>query len=80
MPFSSVAVSDPTAVTTVRPCGKPAGPPMFSLEGNLVIVDHGMGLNSAFLHLSSVAVHEGQRVRQGDPIGTVGIPLSWPFN
>lgn len=50
-----------------------AGPPMFSLEGNLVIVDHGMGLNSAFLHLATVAVHEGQVIRQGDPIGTVGM-------
>ncbi|HEX8525630.1 M23 family metallopeptidase, partial [Allosphingosinicella sp.] len=49
-----------------------AGPPMFSLEGNLVIVDHGMGLNSAFLHLSSVRVTVGQRLRQGDPIGAVG--------
>jgi murein DD-endopeptidase MepM/ murein hydrolase activator NlpD len=50
-----------------------AGPPAFTLEGNLVIVDHGMGLNSAFLHLSSVAVTAGQHVRQGDPIGTVGM-------
>jgi murein DD-endopeptidase MepM/ murein hydrolase activator NlpD len=49
-----------------------AGPPMFSLEGNLVILDHGMGLNSAFLHLSSVAVQVGQRVRQGEAIGRVG--------
>lgn len=49
-----------------------AGPPVFSLEGNLVIVSHGMGLDSAFLHLATVAVKEGQRVRQGDPIGTVG--------
>src|SRR3546814_3649961 len=49
-----------------------AGPPMFSLEGNLVIVDHGMGLNSAFLHLATVAVRAGQAVRQGQLIGTVG--------
>jgi murein DD-endopeptidase MepM/ murein hydrolase activator NlpD len=49
-----------------------AGPPMFSLEGSLVIVDHGMGLNSAFLHLATVAVKAGDRVRQGQPIGTVG--------
>jgi hypothetical protein len=49
-----------------------AGPPAFSLEGNLVIVDHGMGLNSAFLHLASSAVREGQAVRQGQLIGTVG--------
>jgi hypothetical protein len=49
-----------------------AGPPMFSLEGNLVIIDHGMGLNSAFLHLSRTDVREGQRVKQGQPVGTVG--------
>jgi hypothetical protein len=49
-----------------------AGPPAFSLEGNLVIIAHGMGLNSAFLHLSSVDVREGQRVRQGEKIGNVG--------
>ena len=49
-----------------------AGPPMFSLEGNLVIIDHGMGLNSAFLHLASSNVSVGQAVRQGQLIGTVG--------
>jgi murein DD-endopeptidase MepM/ murein hydrolase activator NlpD len=49
-----------------------AGAPMFSLEGNLVIVDHGMGLNSAFLHLASSDVSVGQRVRQGQRIGAIG--------
>jgi murein DD-endopeptidase MepM/ murein hydrolase activator NlpD len=49
-----------------------APPPSFSLEGNLVILDHGMGLSSAFLHLSSAAVRVGQAVRQGEPIGRVG--------
>ena len=49
-----------------------AGPPSFSLEGNLLIIDHGMGLNSAFLHLASVDVRQGQTVRQGQLIGTVG--------
>jgi murein DD-endopeptidase MepM/ murein hydrolase activator NlpD len=49
-----------------------AGPPSFSLEGNLVILDHGMGLNSAFLHLSTTSVTVGQPVRQGQAIGTVG--------
>ena len=49
-----------------------APPPSFSLEGNLVILDHGLGLNSAFLHLGSVQVREGQSVRRGEPIGTVG--------
>jgi len=49
-----------------------APPPSFSLEGNLVILDHGMGLSSAFLHLSSASVRVGQIVRQGEPIGRVG--------
>jgi murein DD-endopeptidase MepM/ murein hydrolase activator NlpD len=50
-----------------------AGPPAFTLEGNLIIIDHGMGLNSAFLHLSSQAVKVGDHVRQGQAIGTVGM-------
>jgi murein DD-endopeptidase MepM/ murein hydrolase activator NlpD len=49
-----------------------AGPPAFSLEGNLVIIAHGMGLSSAFLHLAGTAVREGEAVRQGQRIGTVG--------
>ena len=44
----------------------------FSLEGYLLIVDHGQGLNSAFLHLSEIAVEEGQRVEQGQYIGRIG--------
>jgi len=44
----------------------------FTLEGNLLIVDHGMGLTSAFLHTARIDVIAGQRVRQGQPLGTVG--------
>ena len=44
----------------------------FTLEGNLLIVDHGMGLNSAFLHSSRLAVKEGDVVRQGQLLGYVG--------
>lgn len=44
----------------------------FSLEGGLIIIDHGMGLNSAFLHASRIVVEEGQTVEQGDHIGNVG--------
>jgi hypothetical protein len=44
----------------------------FSLEGNLLIVDHGAGLNSAFLHSQSIAVTQGQRVRQSEVLGRVG--------
>jgi len=44
----------------------------FTLEGNLLMIDHGMGLNSAFLHCSSIAVEVGQTVKQGQVIGRVG--------
>lgn len=44
----------------------------FTLEGHLVIIDHGQGLNSAFLHASEILVREGQAVTQGQPIGRIG--------
>ncbi|WP_033920283.1 M23 family metallopeptidase [Sphingomonas sp. 37zxx] len=44
----------------------------FTLEGNLLMLDHGMGLNSAFLHLSRIDVREGATVKRGQPIGAIG--------
>ena len=44
----------------------------FSLEGRLLMIDHGMGLNSAFLHCSAHAVKEGDAVKQGQFIGRIG--------
>ncbi len=44
----------------------------FTLEGNLLIVDHGMGLSSAFLHCQRLDVKVGDRVMQGQQLGTVG--------
>jgi Peptidase family M23 len=44
----------------------------FTLEGNLVLLDHGLGLDSAFLHLSRIDVRVGDVVRQGQSIGAIG--------
>lgn len=44
----------------------------FTLEGNLLMIDHGMGLNSAFLHCSQLLVKVGDHVRQGQIIGRIG--------
>lgn len=44
----------------------------FTLEGHLLIVDHGMGLTSAFLHCQRLDVRVGDRVLQGQALGTVG--------
>ena len=48
-----------------------AEPDLF-LSGGTLIVDHGHGLSSAFLHLSRILAKRGERVRKGDPIAEVG--------
>ena len=41
-------------------------------SGWTILLTHGLGLNSAFLHLDSVTVAEGDEVARGAMIGTVG--------
>ncbi len=74
-PHNGVDIAAPSGTPIVAPADGVvvlAGPPQFSLEGNLVIIDHGMGVNSAYLHLSRVDVRPGDRVRRGQCIGAVG--------
>jgi len=44
----------------------------FSLEGNLVMIDHGFGLISALMHLQRIDVKVGDHVGRGQPIGLIG--------
>ena len=44
----------------------------FLLEGNLLMIDHGMGLNSALMHLSRIVVAPGQAVRRGQVVAYSG--------
>lgn len=55
--------------------------------GGTIIIDHGYGLNSTYLHLSQVNVSEGQRLEQGQKIGEIGATgratgphLDWRIN
>lgn len=41
-------------------------------SGKGVILDHGLGLFTMYFHLDSTVAKEGERVRRGDVIGTVG--------
>jgi murein DD-endopeptidase MepM/ murein hydrolase activator NlpD len=54
------------AAGTVIYCGWEAG------YGNLVVIDHGGNLATAYGHQSSIAVSCGQHVEQGQTIGYVG--------
>lgn len=47
-----------------------AGPLYF--EGNCVVLDHGQGLLTLYLHLSEVRVKQGDRIKGGEEIGLSG--------
>lgn len=56
-------------------------------SGGTLLLDHGHGLTSAFLHLSRITVSEGQRVAKGEKIAEVGATgrvtgahLDWRMN
>ena len=42
-------------------------------EGGLVLIDHGQGLITAYLHQSRIDVRAGQDLRRGDSVGRVGM-------
>jgi len=56
-------------------------------SGWTLVIDHGQGLSSSFLHLSKVLVKVGDTIKQGDPIAEVGATgrvtgahLDWRMN
>lgn len=44
----------------------------FKVHGNVIGLDHGQGVLSIFIHLSSIQVKRGDRVQAGQKIGTLG--------
>ena len=42
------------------------------LGGNTVVIDHGQGVLTEYLHLSAFAVREGDRIAQGAVVGRIG--------
>lgn len=47
--------------------------PSLHFEGGLVLIDHGQGLITAYLHQSRLEVRPGQDLMRGDLIGRVGM-------
>lgn len=46
--------------------------PDMYFTGQSLMIDHGHGLTSVYVHMSEMLVTAGQAVKQGDPIGRVG--------
>lgn len=88
-PHFGVDVAAPTGTVVRAPADgvvKLAHKDMF-FSGGTLIVDHGQGLSSTFMHLHKLLVEEGQLVRQGDDIAEVGATgratgphLDWRMN
>ena len=47
--------------------------PRLHFEGGLVLIDHGQGLITAYLHQSRIDVVAGQDLSRGEPVGRVGM-------
>jgi murein DD-endopeptidase MepM/ murein hydrolase activator NlpD len=65
------AVREGTPVTAVNSGTVLLARPLF-FEGNCVVLDHGQGLLTLYLHLSELEVKEGERVARGQEIGLSG--------
>lgn len=72
---NGVDVAVPTGTPYVAPADGVvilAATEPFTLEGYILMIDHGHGLSSVFLHSSRLDVRTGDVVRQGQVLGAVG--------
>ncbi len=88
-PHYGVDIAAPTGTTVVAPAGGliTLAEPDLYYSGGTVILDHGHGISSTFIHLHKVLVTVGQSVQQGQAIAEVGATgratgphLDWRMN
>lgn len=87
-PHFGVDVGAPTGTPVVAPVNgvvRLASDLYYS--GNTLVIDHGMGVTTSYLHLNSMLVSAGDTVKQGQQIGTIGATgratgahLDWRIN
>lgn len=88
-PHYGVDVGAPTGTPVVAPVGGVVtlAEPDLYYSGGTIIIDHGLGVNSTFLHLSKLTVKAGDKVTQGQKVGEIGATgrvtgphLDWRIN
>jgi murein DD-endopeptidase MepM/ murein hydrolase activator NlpD len=67
-----IAVPTGTPVLAPAPGIVSFADPGLYLTGGTLLIDHGHGVSTSYLHLSRIDVSPGQRVEAGDRIGAVG--------
>ncbi|MBT6096604.1 MAG: M23 family metallopeptidase [Rhodospirillaceae bacterium] len=73
-PHNGVDIAAPKGTPIVAPAPGVVAlvhPDMF-YTGKSVMLDHGHGLSSVYVHMSDISVKQGQRVAKGEMIGKVG--------
>ena len=88
-PHFGIDIAAPEGAPVTAPAGgviTMAHPDLY-YSGGTIILDHGQGLSSTFLHLSKLHVEVGDSVEQGEVIGEVGATgrstgphLDWRMN
>ncbi|HLV48831.1 MAG TPA: M23 family metallopeptidase, partial [Aliidiomarina sp.] len=88
-PHYGLDIAAPTGSPVYAPASgvvRMANPNMV-LSGGTLIVDHGLGFFSTFLHLHAIHVEVGQEVEQGEKIAEIGATgrvtgphLDWRIN
>ncbi len=73
-PHMGLDIAAPTGTPVLAPAGAviTLAEDDFFLTGGTLIMDHGHGLSSAFIHLSRIDVAPGERVEQGQVVGAIG--------
>ncbi len=88
-PHYGMDIANKTGTPVVAPADgvvRLAEPDLY-YSGGTIIIDHGLGLTSTYLHLSQLNVRPGQKVHQGEKIGEIGATgrasgphLDWRLN
>ena len=65
VPEGTLVVSPADGIVTLAATG-------MYLMGNVLMIDHGLGVQSIFIHLERILVREGDRIKKGEGIALAG--------